>query len=222
MEENFKSRTDRIVLNTWILLLIIWTICLIPVPGTSYVAWVLNFGALVMTIVNLVRGWTRQGLLQLLGVFVVTPIFDVLGMIVFLTFVSHAVDPHHMTAKSLSDAVISNYETEINKYNGLVYKEFQAGKKAVLQGKEKVVEKITPESQEKEQQKPVVYSKYLVYLKNGGKLDSASVSRHDTSLKLKSVAGVVIDIDVSKVEKIVKVETINNKTSVTSLEPGKI
>jgi len=222
MEENFKSRTDRIVLNTWILLFIIWTICLIPVPGASYVALVLNFGALVMTIFNLVTGRTRQGLLQLLGVFVVTPIFEVLGMIVFLTLVSHAVDPQHMTTKSLRDAVIQNYEMEINKYNGLAYKQYQAGKKVVLKSKEKVVEKITDKSQEKEQQKPVVYSKYIVYLKNGGKLDSAGVSRHDTTLKIKSASGVVIEIDVSKVEKVVKVETVNNKTSVTSLEPDDI
>ena len=86
---------DNTPQKTWILLAIVWVLCLLPIPFTTIIAAVLNFAALILAITVLVRGYTKNGILQLLSVFLLTPIFFVSGIFISAAWVSHTLDSYN-------------------------------------------------------------------------------------------------------------------------------
>ncbi|MDH3347905.1 MAG: hypothetical protein OEM02_07380 [Desulfobulbaceae bacterium] len=200
-----QANTDVMIQNTWILLVIAWVIYLIPIPGTSYIASVLVLGGFIMTVVTLAKGKTQQGIIQLLSIFLITPIFCFLGMIIFWTFVNKSIELNSINSKSIQNAVIKDYNREINKIKKLEHKVYQP----------RITKNI-----KKDEKKDIVYLKYIVHLKDGGKVECSKLDRKGDSIKLTSQSGLLMDVDLFKVEKIEKFETVNNKTNISSWTPG--
>jgi hypothetical protein len=195
-------KTDPFLKNTWVLLIIAWVIYLVPISGTSYIASILVLGALVMTIVALAHGKTQQGIVQLLSLFIISPIFFLLGLIIFQASVNKTIDLDSLSSQQLKDVIIRSYNQEIEKYSGIIHDKFEYKK------------------QNKEQE--IVHIKYIVYLKSGGILECSDVQKQDNSIKIKNKTGLIMDINLPQIEKIDKFETKNNKTNITSWHPIKV
>jgi|GEM_PF-2034506 len=199
-----QKHADNFIKNTWLLLFTAWFVYLIPFPGTSYIASVITLGALVMTIVTLAGGKTQQGIVQLLATFIVSPIFYFIGMLIFWTFVTNSISPNNITTKEIRNVAVKDYNRKINK----------------LTNKKHVDNETKPISSIKSQEKKdIVYLKYIIHLNNGGKIDCESMKRQGDYIIIKNKSGVLMDIDISQVEKIERFETINNKTNISSWKP---
>jgi hypothetical protein len=64
----------------WICLVIAWILFLIPIPGLGLIGWVLNFAAFIISIVVIVKGRVAAGVVQMVCVFIVSPLIYFIGL----------------------------------------------------------------------------------------------------------------------------------------------
>lgn len=106
-EQEGKSPQDKFIKKTWLLLLIVWILCLVPIPFTGPIAIVINFAALIMSIIVLARGKTKQGVALLLSVFILTPTFYVLGVLISASLITHSIDTNSLSGERIKKRSIT-------------------------------------------------------------------------------------------------------------------
>ena len=67
----------------YVIFFIAWFLYLVPIPLTSFLAGLLSFIGLILAIVVLVKGDSKNGIIGLISAIIVSPILYLLGMFIF-------------------------------------------------------------------------------------------------------------------------------------------
>ncbi len=214
-----KTSPTTFIKSTWILLAIIWLLCLVPIPLTGTIALVMNLAALVMTIVVLVKGETKHGVMQLLSVFLLTPAFYFFGAIIFASLITQSISPNNLSQNSIQKALRDNSKELERIYN---HQENKAKVKSVTFKPPKSItskrQPATP-SQKKIYENELIDTKYITYTTEGGKISCSDISKDKNTITMKTQSGVTVEMDKSQIVKIERYETVGNKVKKSTWTP---
>jgi len=212
---------DNTPQKTWILLAIVWLLCLLPIPFTTITAAVLNFAALIMAITVLVRGYIRHGILQLLSVFLLTPAFFVSGIFISAVWISHTLDTGTLSRQTLQEAVVGGLNDEAARLYKIAGKDNKSDN--ILQDSLNSIKQDIPKlipgqsSQEKEQ----IITLYVAHTRDGGKISCLDIVNKGNILTLKTKSGMDIEIPKDSILKIERYQTVGGKTKKAVWNPAK-
>lgn len=214
-----KTSPNTFIRSTWILLAIIWLLCLVPIPLTGTIALVMNLAALVMTIVVLAKGETKHGVMQLLSVFLLTPAFYLLGAIIFASLITQSISPNNLSKNSIQKALSDNSMELAGIYN---HKENKTKVKSVtIKPPKSVTLKRQPATppQKKINENEIRDIKYIAYTTEGGKISCSNISKDKNTITMKTKSGVTVEMDKSQIMKIERYETVGNKVKKSTWTP---
>lgn len=206
-----KTSSTTFIKRTWILLAIIWILCLLPIPLTGTIAMVMNFAALVMTIVVLVKGETKHGVMQLLSVFLLTPIFYFLGALIFASLITQSISPKNLSQNSIKRALIDNSKEWEQIYNNPKHKS------QINPGTINPPKSITPKRlpalppQKKINKNDLIDTNYIAYTTAGGKISCSNIRKDKNTITMKTQSGVTLEMDLSQIVKIERYEILGSK-----------
>ncbi|BCO08825.1 hypothetical protein GF1_12010 [Desulfolithobacter dissulfuricans] len=83
----------------------------------------------------------------------------------------------------------------------------------VIMAKFKEVERIRAEKKKKNEDRTL---KYIVYLKDGGKVECSGVNKNENIIIAYTKTGLITNIDESKIDKIIKYQIIDNKVETST------
>ncbi|MBM9514707.1 DUF308 domain-containing protein [Desulfogranum marinum] len=220
-EQEEEPPQDKFIKKTWILLLIVWVLCLVPIPFTGSIAIVINLAALIMAIVVLVRGDTRHGVWQLLSVFILTPIFYIVGALIFASFITHSININNLSKNRITKEINNNINKELSTLYNIGKKE----KKTINVPSHPTKtyshkSRIFPNKSDTSQNEKIK-TFYITYTKEGGEVRCNHVKLKNHTITLKTKSGVTIEIDKSQVERIERYQTANRKTKKSVWSPAK-
>lgn len=208
-----KTSPTTFIKSTWILLGIIWLLCLLPIPLTGTIALVMNLAALVMTVVVLVKGETKHGVMQLLSVFLLTPAFYFLGAIIFASIITQSISPTNLSQNSIKKALIDNSKELEGIYN------HQGNTIKVAPVTISPSKSITPKrlpttlSPKRTNQNELIDTNYIAYTTEGGKISCSNHRKDKTTVTMRTQSGVIVEMDISQIVKIERYETLGNKVN---------
>lgn len=221
VEPQDKPARDNFCKKTWILLFIIWVLCLIPIPFSGTIAMVMNFAAFVMAIVVLAKGHVRYGVLQLLSVFILTPVFYFIGVLISAALISHTLDTGNLSKQTLQEAFFNGLNDEVAD----IYKISGKDKKpkstvqAPLQKNKQDISLSKPKQQSQEKEKVITW--YVAYTKEGAEIRCSDIVKKNDLLMLKTKSGMEIDVHTANILKVVRYRTVGNKTKKSVWNPAK-
>jgi hypothetical protein len=217
-EEEEKKKTDhKFNKKVWVVLFITWSLCLVPIPFTSIPALVMNLAALIMAIIVLTRGYVRQGIFLLLSIFILTPAFYFLGILLFATMITKSLDPANLSQEALKNTVQESINRELDDLYGITKKDAVPEEQKEEQFNLGKIFSKQPQETEKEPIK--ITNKYLVYTMDGGKISCDEVKLERGLLMMKTKSGVSIELEQNKIEKIERYQTTPGKTKVSVWRP---
>lgn len=220
-EQEEKPPKDKFIKKTWILLSIVWVLCLVPIPFTSLIAIVINLAALIMAIVVLVRGETKHGVGLLLSVLVLTPILYLFGALIFASLITNSINPNNLSRDRITKEINNNINKELSTLYNIGNKE----KKTIndpshttkpYSHKPRLFSNKSDTSQNEK-----IKTYYITYTKEGGEVRCNDVKLKNQTITLKTKSGVTIEIDKSQVDRIERYQTANRKTKKSTWSPAK-
>lgn len=216
-----KPPKDNFPKKTWILLAIIWVLCLIPIPFTGTIAIVMNFAALVMAIVVLVKGYVRNGVFQLLSVFILTPAFYAIGIIVGTSLIAHTLNTGNMSKQTPQEAFLDGLNNEVADLYKIVGKDIKSNNVTHSSLNNSKTEASLLKPKQNSQKKEQIITWYLAFTKEGGQIKCTDIVEKSALLILKTKSGVEIEIHKANILKIERYQTVDNKTQKSVWDPAK-
>lgn len=227
MENNYYSEPqekltrDNFSKKTWILLIIVWVLCLIPIPFTGIIAIVMNFAAFVMAIVALAKGYVRSGVLQLLSVCILTPALYTIGILISAALISQTLDTGNLSKQTLQEEFFKGLNDDV----GNIYK-IQGNEHApnistrdISNSSNPKIPLLKPKQPSQEPEKVITW--YIAYTKEGGEIDCTDITKDNSTLKLKTKSGMQINIHHRNVLKVERYQTVGNQTKKSVWTPAK-